>query len=156
MFSADFNKFCNLCRYTCMTNDNKISAVKYLSCTWNLRLWKLLVSFYSAKTTELVLAELLCCDCECVFCNPLVFYVSAFYFILWAVVSALLSSSYVERINDDDDDDDDDDMYIVQYQNILASISVFLVLIVHYVFVLITKLNALVKCLDFYYMYLTG
>jgi len=66
---------------------------------------------------------------------------------LWAVVSALLSSSYVERINDDDDDDDDDDdMYIVQYQNILASISVFLVLIVHYVFVLITKLNALVKC----------
>ena len=59
-------------------------------------------------TTELVglLAELLCCDC--VFCNSLVFYVSAFYFILWAVVSAgysaLLSSSYFERINDDDDD----------------------------------------------------
>jgi len=50
-------------------------------------------------------AELLCCDC--VFCNSLVFYVSAFYFILWAVVSAaysaLLSSSYFERINDDDD-----------------------------------------------------
>ena len=49
-------------------------------------------------TTELVLAELLCGDCECVFCNSLVFYVSAFYFILWAVVSAeypaLLSSSY--------------------------------------------------------------
>jgi len=59
-------------------------------------------------TTELVLAELLCCDC--VFCNSLVFYVSTFYFILWAVVSAaylaLLSiSSYFERINDDDDDD---------------------------------------------------
>jgi len=52
--------------------------------------------FYSAMTTELVLAELLCCDC--VFCNSLVFYVSTFYFILWAVVSAgysaLLSSSY--------------------------------------------------------------
>jgi len=61
-------------------------------------------------TTELVLAELLCCDC--VFCNFLVFYVSRFYFILWAAVSAaysaLLSSSYFERINDDDDDDDDD------------------------------------------------
>ena len=60
-------------------------------------------------TTELVLAELLCCDCECVFCNSLVFYVSAFYFILWAVVSAgypaLLSRCYFERINDDDDDD---------------------------------------------------
>ena len=59
-------------------------------------------------TTELVLAELLCCDC--VFCNSLVFYVSTFYFILWAVVfsagySALLSSSYFERINDDDDDE---------------------------------------------------
>jgi len=58
-------------------------------------------------TTELVLAELLCCDC--VFCNSLVFYVSTFYSILWAVVSAgypaLLSSSYFERINDDDDDD---------------------------------------------------
>ena len=66
--------------------------------------------FYSAMTTELVLAELLCCDC--VFCNSLVFYVSAFYFILWAVVSAgysaLLSSSYFERINDDDVVDDDD------------------------------------------------
>jgi len=60
-------------------------------------------------TTELVLVELLCCDC--VFCNSLVFYVSTFYFILWAVVSAAysasLSSSYFERINDDDDDDDD-------------------------------------------------
>ena len=69
----------------------------------------ILVSFYSAMTTELVLAELPCCDC--VFCNSLVFYVSAFYFILWAAVSAgypaLLSSSYSERINDDDDDDDD-------------------------------------------------
>ena len=69
----------------------------------------ILVSFHSAMTTELVLAELLCCDCECVFCNSLVFYASAFYFILWAVVSAgypaLLSSSYFERINDDDDDD---------------------------------------------------
>jgi len=68
----------------------------------------ILVSFYSAMTTELVLAELLCCDCECVFRNSLVFYVSAFYFILWAVVSAgypaLLSSSYFERINDDYDD----------------------------------------------------
>ena len=67
----------------------------------------ILVSFYSAMTTELVLAELLCCDC--VFCNSLVFYVSAFYFILWTVVSAaysaLLSSSYFERINDDDDDE---------------------------------------------------
>ena len=57
-------------------------------------------------TTELVLAELLCCDC--VFCNSLVFYVSTFYFfILWAVVSAAysarLSRSYFERINDDDD-----------------------------------------------------
>ena len=66
-------------------------------------------SFYSAMTTELVLAELLCCDYECVFCNSLVFYVFAFYFILWAVVSAgypaLLSISYFERINDDDDDD---------------------------------------------------
>ena len=41
-----------------------------------------LVSFYSAMTTELVLAELLCCDCECVFCNSLVFHVSAFYFTL--------------------------------------------------------------------------
>ena len=65
----------------------------------------ILVSFYSAMTTELVLAELLCCDC--VFCNSLVFYVSTFYFILWAAVSAaysaLLSSSYFERINDDDD-----------------------------------------------------
>ena len=44
-----------------------------------------------------------------VFCNSLVFYVCVFYFILWAVVSAgysaLLSSSYFERINDDDDDD---------------------------------------------------
>ena len=34
------------------------------------------------------------------------------YFILWAAVSAaysaLLSSSYFERINDDDDDDDND------------------------------------------------
>ena len=43
-----------------------------------------------------------------VFCNSLVFYVSAFYFILWAVVSAgysaLLSRSYFERINDDDDE----------------------------------------------------
>ena len=62
----------------------------------------ILVSFYSAMTTEVVLAELLYCDCECVFCNLLVFYVSAFYFILWAVVSAgypaLLSSSYFERI----------------------------------------------------------
>jgi len=37
-------------------------------------------------TTELVLAGLLCCDC--VFCNSLVFYVSTFYFILWAVVLA--------------------------------------------------------------------
>jgi len=68
----------------------------------------ILVSFYSAMTTEFVLAELLCCDCECVFCNSLVFCVSAFYFILWAVVSAgypaLLSSSYFERINDDDDE----------------------------------------------------
>jgi len=57
-------------------------------------------------TTELVLAELLCCDC--VFCNSLVFYISTFYFILWAAVSAaysaLLCSSYFERINDDDDD----------------------------------------------------
>ena len=47
--------------------------------------------------------------CERVFYNSLVFYVSAFYFILWAVVSAgypaLLSSSYFERINDDDDDE---------------------------------------------------
>jgi len=45
-----------------------------------------------------------------VFCNFLVFYVSAFYFILWAVVSAaysaLLSSSYFGRINADDDDDE--------------------------------------------------
>jgi len=60
-------------------------------------------------TTELVFAELLCCDCECVFCNSLVFYVSTFYFILWAVVSvgypAWLSCSYFERLNDDDDDD---------------------------------------------------
>jgi len=59
-------------------------------------------------TTELILAELLCCDC--VFCNSLVFCVSAFYLILWAVVSAgysaLLSSSYFERINDDDDNDE--------------------------------------------------
>jgi len=70
-------------------------------------------------TTELVLAELLCCDCECVFCNFLVFYVSAFYFILWAVVSAgysaLLSSSYFGRINADDDDDDDDDESCSQF-----------------------------------------
>ena len=59
---------------------------------------------------ELVLAELLCCDCERVLRNSLVFYVSASYFILWAVVNvgypALLSSSYFERINDDDDDDE--------------------------------------------------
>ena len=44
-----------------------------------------------------------------VFSVILCFYVSAFYFILWAVVSAaysaLLSRSYFERINDDDDDD---------------------------------------------------
>ena len=64
---------------------------------------------FSVMTTELVLAELLCCDCECVFCNSLVFYVSAFYLILWAVVSAgypaLLSCSYFEQINDDDDDE---------------------------------------------------
>jgi len=46
----------------------------------------ILVSFYSAMTTELVLAGLLCCDC--VFCNSLVFYVSTFSFILWAVVLA--------------------------------------------------------------------
>ena len=46
----------------------------------------ILVSFYSAMTIELVLAGLLCCDC--VFCNSLVFYVSTFYFILWAVVLA--------------------------------------------------------------------
>jgi len=62
----------------------------------------------SAMTTELVFAELLCCDCECAFCNSLVFHVSAFYFILWAVVSAgypaLLSRSYFERINNDDDE----------------------------------------------------
>jgi len=66
------------------------------------------LSFYSAMTTEPLLADLLCCDYECVFCNSLVFYVFAFYFILWAVVSggypALLSISYFERINDDDDD----------------------------------------------------
>jgi len=64
----------------------------------------ILVSFYSAMTTELVLVELLCCDC--VFCKFLVFYVSTFYFTLWAAVSAaysaLLSTSYFERINDDD------------------------------------------------------
>jgi len=69
----------------------------------------ILVSFHSAMTTKLVFAELLCCDCECVFCNSLVFYVSTFYFILWAVVSvgypAWLSCSYFERLNDDDDDD---------------------------------------------------
>ena len=70
-------------------------------------------------TTELVLAELLCCDC--VFCNSLVFYVSVFYFILWAVVSAgypaLLSSSYFERINDDDDDYmDRSKKYVVAWQ----------------------------------------
>ena len=56
-----------------------------------------------------------CLCCDCVFCNSLVFYVSTFYFILWAVVSAgypaLLSSSYFERINDDDDDDDDDPVF---------------------------------------------
>jgi len=65
----------------------------------------ILVSFYSAMTTELVLAELLCCDC--VFCNSLVYFMFLlFIFILWAVVSAaysaLLSSSYFERINDDE------------------------------------------------------
>ena len=71
-------------------------------------------------TTELVglLAELLCCDC--VFCNSLVFYVSAFYFILWAVVSAgypaFLSSSYFERINDDDDYMDRSQKYVVAWQ----------------------------------------
>ena len=63
----------------------------------------ILVSFYSDVTTELLHV---CCDC--VFCNSLVFYVSTFYFLLWAVVSAaysaLLSRSYFERINDDDDD----------------------------------------------------
>ena len=48
----------------------------------------ILVSSYSAMTTELVLAELLCCDC--VFCNFLVFYVSTFYFILWAAVNAII------------------------------------------------------------------
>ena len=51
---------------------------------------------------ELVLAELLCCDCERVLRNSL-------YFMFLAVVSAgypaLLSSSYFERINDDDDDE---------------------------------------------------
>ena len=46
----------------------------------------ILVSFYWAMTTELVLAELLCCDCERVLCNSLCF-VSAIYFILWAVVA---------------------------------------------------------------------
>jgi len=44
----------------------------------------------------------------------LTYLLSAFYFILWTVVSAgypaLLSSSYFERINDDDDDDDDNDI----------------------------------------------
>jgi len=48
-----------------------------------------------------------------VFSVILLYFVSAFYFILWAVVnaaySALLSSSYFERINDDDDDDNDDE-----------------------------------------------
>ena len=61
-------------------------------------------------TIELGFAELLRCDCERVFCNSLVFYVSAFYFILWAVVSAgypaVLSSSHFERINDDDNRSD--------------------------------------------------
>ena len=33
----------------------------------------ILVSFYSAMTIELVLAELLYCDCERVFCNSLYF-----------------------------------------------------------------------------------
>ena len=33
----------------------------------------ILVSFYSAMTIELVLAELLCCDCERVFFNSLYF-----------------------------------------------------------------------------------
>ena len=60
-----------------------------------------LVSFYSAMTIELGFAELLCCDCECVFCNSLVFDVSAFYFILWAVGAFLqswgLSAGYQPR-----------------------------------------------------------
>ena len=33
----------------------------------------ILVSFYSAMTIKLVLAELLCCGCERVFCNSLYF-----------------------------------------------------------------------------------
>ena len=74
----------------------------------NRQLNKLIVvSFYSAMTTELVLAELQCCGCERVFCNSL-YFMFLHFFILWAVVSAgypaLLSSSYFERINDDDDD----------------------------------------------------
>jgi len=60
-------------------------------------------------TIEFVLAELLCCDCERVFCNSLYFMFLHFLY-CGAVVSAgypaLLSSSYFERINDDDDDDD--------------------------------------------------
>jgi len=65
----------------------------------------ILVRFYSAMTIERVLAELLCCDCERVFCNYL-YLMFLHVFILWAVVSvrypALLSSSYFERTDVDD------------------------------------------------------
>ena len=78
---------------------------------------------YSASTTESLALQMHTnkeiCSCLPPFCkqNLLLFiqprwqlsYVSAFYYILWAAVSAgypaLLSSSYFERINDDDDDE---------------------------------------------------
>jgi len=42
----------------------------------------ILVSFYSAMTIERVLAELLCCDCERVFCNYLYFmFLHVFYIV---------------------------------------------------------------------------
>jgi len=55
------------------------------------------------------------------------------YFILWAAVSAaysaLLSSSYFERINDDDDDDDDDEIiFATSWTCIHVCLSVILTL----------------------------
>jgi len=66
------------------------------------RLHLILVSFYWVMTIEFVLAELLCCDSERVFCNSV--YFMFLYFILYCGqllvtgIMALLSSSYFERI----------------------------------------------------------
>jgi len=55
-------------------SDTHTTFLLLLHCqTDNLLNRLILVSFYSAMTTELVLAELIRCDCECVFCNSLYF-----------------------------------------------------------------------------------